>query len=102
MTCLRERATLYATPTACMNSFGGGGRLMARISDEEYYEHWGEWYLLEGETDALVALMSAAAARFRTDGFPEPVNAVEIGWNLEGSFLNVCFVSNPDYSCYGQ
>jgi hypothetical protein len=75
---------------------------MTRISDEEYYEHWGRWYPLEDEKDTIVALLSMAAARFRANGFPEPVNVVEIGWNLENHFLNVCFVSNPDYYCYGQ
>ncbi len=75
---------------------------MTPVSDEEYYAHWGEWYPLADETDTLVALLSVAATRFRANGFPETVNVVEIGWNLENHFLNVCFVSNPDYYCYGQ
>ena len=75
---------------------------MGGVTDEEFYEHYGEWYPLGDETDTLVALLSLAAARFRSDGFPEPVNAIEVGWNLEGHSLLVSFMSNPDYSCYGQ
>ncbi|MFO0876267.1 MAG: hypothetical protein U0840_02750 [Gemmataceae bacterium] len=72
------------------------------MTDEEFYEHYGEWYPLRDETDTLVAMLSLAAARFRGGGFPETVNAIEIGWNVEGAHLMVSFVSNPEYACYGQ
>ena len=75
---------------------------MGRVTDEEFYEHHGEWYSLGDETDTLVALLALAVARFRHDRFAEPVNAVEIGWNLEGHFLRVSLLSHPEYPCYGQ
>jgi|GEM_PF-6787867 len=72
------------------------------VTDDEFYEHYGDWYLLEEEKDTIVAMLSVAVARFRSAGFSECVNVVEISWNLEGHFLQVSLLSNPDYYCYGQ
>ena len=69
------------------------------MSDEEYSD---DVYSLRDESDTLFALLALAVARFRADGFTEPVNAIELAYWLEGRNLNVFFVSDPDYPCYGQ